>query len=184
MRRRRPRPSTILTSFAPGQYSAAQAGGSMRRRTFLILAGARLLASPALAADAAPADIVASIYRVYAGPKGDYSKGSIEDKRVAATFTASLRKALAAMNAHSKKLNEPILDFDPVTDSQDPMVERLSIAPESDSVVAATFFSGDVKHVVRYVFKRENGALGIDDISGGEGDGKWDLREIIKPGAK
>ncbi len=156
----------------------------MRRRTFLILAGASLLASPALAADRAPVDVVAEIYRVYAGPKGDYSQGSIEDKRVEATFTASLRKALAAMDARSKKRNEPILDFDPVTDSQDPMVERLSIASESDSVVAATFFSGDVKHVVRYVFKREDGAWKIDDISGGAGDDKWDLREIIKSGAK
>lgn len=156
----------------------------MRRRTFLILAGSSLLASPALAADRAPADIVTTIYRVYAGPKGDYSRGSIEDTRVAATFAASLRKALAAMDARSKRLNEPILDFDPVTDSQDPMVERLSIAPESESVVAATFFSGDVKHVVRYVFKRENGAWKIDDISGGAGDGKWDLREIVETGAK
>ena len=32
----------------------------------------------------------------------------------------SLRAALKAMDARSKKLNEPILDFDPVTDSQDP----------------------------------------------------------------
>jgi hypothetical protein len=156
----------------------------MRRRTFLVLIGASLFAPQALAAEAAPADMVAAIYRLYAGPKGDYKNGSIEDKRVAANFTASLRKALAAMNARSKKLNEPILDFDPVTDSQDPAVERLSIAPESESVVAATFFSGEVKHVVRYVFVKENGAWRIDDISGGEGDDKWDLRDIIKPGAK
>ncbi|HYA73013.1 MAG TPA: DUF3828 domain-containing protein [Roseiarcus sp.] len=156
----------------------------MQRRAFLILAGASLLASSALAADATPADVVASIYRIYAGPKGDYSQGSIEDKRVAAAFTASLRKALAAMNARSQKRNEPILDFDPVTDSQDPMVERLSIAPESESVAAATFYSGDVKHVVRYVFVRENGAWKIDDISGGSGEGAWDLRAIIKPAAK
>jgi pectin methylesterase-like acyl-CoA thioesterase len=156
----------------------------MRRRTFLILAGASLLAPSALAADAAPADIVAEIYRIYAGPKGEYQSGSIEDKRVAAFFTKSLRAALKAMDARSKKINEPILDFDPVTDSQDPMVERLSIAPESDSVVAASFYSGDVKHVVRYVFAREDGAWRIDDIAGGAGDDKWDLREIIKPGAK
>ena len=73
-------------------------------------------------------------------------------------FTTSLRKALAAMNARSRKSNEPILDFDPVTDLQDPQVERLSIAAESDSVVAATFFSGAVKHVVKYDFKPEGGA--------------------------
>jgi hypothetical protein len=156
----------------------------MRRRTFLILAGASLIAPSALAADAAPADIVAEIYRIYAGPKGDYQSGSLEDKRVATFFTKSLRAALKAMDARSKKIDEPILDFDPVTDSQDPMVERLRIAPEGESGAAATFYSGDVKHVVRYVLAREDGAWKVDDIAGGDGDDKWDLRDIIKPGAK
>ena len=163
----------------------------MRRRAFLLLMTAwTLLPASARAAaganpgDREPEDIVGEIYRLYAGPKGDYQQGSIEDKRVSAFFSKSLRAALKAMNARSKKINEPILDFDPVTDSQDPLVERLSIAPERASVVAATFFSGELKHVVRYVFSREDGAWRIDDISGGEGEGKWDLREIIKPGAK
>ncbi|HEY1942985.1 MAG TPA: hypothetical protein VGH40_12755 [Roseiarcus sp.] len=156
----------------------------MERRTFLLLAGASALAAPAWAADPAPADVVAAVYRIYAGPKGDYSSISFDDPRIVAFFTRSLRAAMKAMYARSKKTDEPILDFDPVTDSQDPMVERLSIAAESDGVVAATFYSRAEKRVVRYVFKRENGAWRIDDVSGGEGDGKWDLRQIIKPGAK
>jgi hypothetical protein len=127
---------------------------------------------------------VTGIYRIYAGPKGDYQAGSIEDKRIAVLFTTSLRKALAAMNARSRKSNEPILDFDPVTDSQDPQVERLSIAAESDSVVAATFFSGAVKHVVKYDIKPEGGGFEIDDISGGSGADAWDLRQIIAPAKK
>jgi hypothetical protein len=48
-------------------------------------------------------DVVTGIYRIYAGPKGDYRTGSIEDKRIAVLFTASLRKALAAMNVRSRK---------------------------------------------------------------------------------
>jgi hypothetical protein len=50
----------------------------------------------------------------YAGPKGDCETGSIEDKRIAVLFTTSLRKALAAMNARSRKSNEPILNFDSI----------------------------------------------------------------------
>jgi hypothetical protein len=156
----------------------------MRRRTFLGLAGAALLAPPALAAEASPTDVVTSIYRLYAGPKGDYQNGSLEDKRIVVYLTKSLRAALKAMDARSKKLNEPILDFDPVTDSQDPMVEKLSIAPAGESVVAATFYSGETKHVVRFAMVKEDGAWRVDDIAGDEGDDKWDLREIIKPGAK
>ncbi len=156
----------------------------MERRTFLLLAGASVLAAPARAADPAPPDIVTAVYRIYAGPKGDYSSVSFDDPRIVAFFTRSLRAAMKAMYARSKKIDGPILDFDPVTDSQDPLVERLSIAAESDSVVAATFYSREEKRVVRYVFKRENGAWRIDDLNGGEGDGKWDLREIIKTDAK
>jgi len=156
-----------------------------RRRVLFLLAASAAFPFAARAAEPqAPKDVVAEIYRLYAGPKGDYQAGSIEDKRVAALFSKSLRAALKAMDARSKKLNEPILDFDPVTDSQDPQVERLSIAAESEAVAAATFYSGDVKHVVRYTFVREDGAWRIDDISGGAGDDKWDLRDIIKPPKK
>ena len=154
------------------------------RKRFLFLLLVAAVPSSAAAAEPSPTDVVTGIYRIYAGPKGDYQAGSIEDKRIAVLFTTSLRKALAAMNARSRKSNEPILDFDPVTDSQDPQVERLSIVAESDSVVAATFFSAAVKHVVKYDFKPEGGGLRIDDISGGSGADAWDLRRIIAPGKK
>ena len=155
----------------------------MRKRfLFLLLCGALPRSAPAT--QPSPTDVVTGIYRIYAGPKGDYQAGSTEDKRIAVLFTTSLRKALAAMNARSRKSNEPILDFDPVTDSQDPQVEPLSIAAEGNSVVAASFFSGAIKHVVKYDFKPEGGASKIDDISGGSGADAWDLRQIIAPGKK
>ena len=153
------------------------------RKRFLFLLLVAAVSSSAAATEPSPTDVVTGIYRIY-GPKGDYQAGSIEDKRIAVLFTTSLRKALAAMNARSRKANEPILDFDPVTDSQDPQVERLSIAAESDSVVAATFFSGETRHVVRFVFKPEGDASKIDDISGGSAADAWDLRRIIAPGKK
>ncbi len=154
------------------------------RKRFLFLLLVAAVPSSAAAAEPSPTDVVTGIYRIYAGPKGDYQAGSIEDKRIAVLFTTSLRKALAAMNARSRKSNEPILDFDPVTDSQDPQVERLSIAAESNGVVAATFFSGAVKHVVKYDFKPEGGGFKIDDISGGSDADAWDLRRIIAPAKK
>jgi hypothetical protein len=156
----------------------------MRRWPFLLMLLVAAFPWNAAATGPSPTDVVTAIYRIYAGPRGDYLAGSIEDKRISSYFTPSLRNALAAMNARSRKANEPILDFDPVTDSQDPQVERLSIAAESENVVAATFFSGEVKHIVRYVFKPEGGASKIDDISGGSGADAWDLRRIIAPGRK
>ena len=155
----------------------------MRRSTIaLLLAAAAAIPTAAPAAgESSPADVTTAIYRIYAGPKGDYQTGNLDDKRVAVYLSKSLRAALKAMDARSKKLNEPILDFDPVTDSQDPQVEKLSIAPEGDAAAVATFSSGDVKHLVRYSFVREGDAWKVDDISGGAGDDKWDLRDIIKP---
>jgi hypothetical protein len=152
----------------------------------VLLAAAAVAGSSAACAagERSPADVTTAIYHIYAGPKGDYQTGNLDDNRVAAYLSNSLRAALKAMDARSKKLNEPILDFDPVTDSQDPQVEKLAIAPEGDAAAVATFYSGDVKHVVRYSFVREGDAWKVDDISGGAGDEKWDLRDIIKPGKK
>ncbi len=157
----------------------------MRWSTIVLLLAAT--AAPAVARAAgenSPADVVTAIYRIYAGPKGDYQSGNLDDKRVAAYLSKSLRAALRAMDARSRKLNEPILDFDPVTDSQDPQVEKLTIAAEGDAAAVATFFSGDVKHVIRYSLVREGGAWKVDDISGGAGDETFDLRDIIKPPKK
>jgi hypothetical protein len=157
----------------------------IRLKMVLLLAAATLLAFGARAGgDATPADVVTAIYHIYAGPKGDYQSGNIDDSRVAAYLTKSLRAAIRAMEARSRKLNEPILDFDPVTDSQDPMVDKLVIAPEGDASASASFSAGDSQRVVHYRLKREDGAWKVDDIAGGSGDDKWDLRDIIKPGAK
>ena len=155
------------------------------RRVVLSLLLTGLGAGPALAAEDSPVAAVTAIYRIYAGPKGDYQTGSLDDKRVLAYFTSSLRKALADMDARSRRLNEPILDFDPVTDSQDPTVKDLKIEAESDTVVAASFDNGGTpRDVVRYVFRREGAAWKVDDIRGGSGDSVWDLRAIIAPPKK
>ena len=144
----------------------------MRAPMTMLVVAAAALSGGAGAGESSPADVTTAIYRIYAGPKGDYQAGSLEDKRVAAYLSKSLRAALKAMDARSKKLNEPILDFDPVTDSQDPQVDKLSIAAAGDAAAVATFFSGEVKHVVRYAFVREGEAWKVDDIAGGAGDDK------------
>jgi hypothetical protein len=158
----------------------------MRRRAFLILAGTIVIAGPGrtFAADSAPLGVVTALYRIYAGPKGDYATGNFSDPRVEALFTRSLRSAMTAMYVRSRKDNEPILDFDPVTDSQDPQVDKLTIAADGEAGATASFSAGDSQRLVHYRLKREDGAWKVDDIAGGSGDDKWDLRDIIKPGAK
>jgi len=162
----------------------------MRRQIFLPSLLAGCCALPALAQEQSPRDQVVEIYRVAAGPKGDYlSPSPFDDRRVRRHFTKSLLNAENAMDMRSRKLNEPILDFDPVTNSQEPSVRNLAIAVESAdaarTVVAASFDreSRPLRNVVRYIFVREGGGWKLDDMRGQEGDDKWDLRELMNPKA-
>ena len=157
------------------------------RRTFLAIL-ALAIAAPAVAAES-PREIVVRIYKLSAGPKGDYSGSSafFDKKFQTSVFSKPLLKDLLAMDAQSKKDDAvPGLDFDPVTASQDPSVKKLSIASESEdggtAVAAATFFSYEETKptIVRYYFVRENGAWKLDDMSSGEGESGWKLRELIK----
>jgi hypothetical protein len=154
------------------------------KRLLAGLACASALATSALAAERTPADLVADIYRIAGGPLGDYQTKGIDEKGVRQQFSRSLLKAMDAMNRRSKKTNEPILDFDPITDSQDPSVVDLKITPEPGDparpIIDASFDRGEnARDVVRYAFVREGNAWKLDDISGGADDSKWDLREII-----
>ncbi len=158
----------------------------MKRPPTLLALAILLTPIAAFAAERAPAEIVADIYRIAGGPQGDFQTSGIEDKAVRAQLSRSLVKAMDAMNKRSKKTNEPILDFDPISDSQDPSVNDLKIAPEAGDpahpIVDASFDSGaPERRIVRYIFVREGKGWKIDDISGGAGEGKWDLREIITP---
>ena len=151
----------------------------------LALASAQATAAPG------PADVVKQIYRIAAGPKGDYqscdkapeSECSLDGARIRALLTRSLAALLADMNARSEKINEPILDFDPISDSQDPFIDRLDIkaGPKADDGVAVRFYSAKgakaPRHDLRYLMKLEDGAWRVDDIVG-EGKDGWDLRKI------
>jgi Protein of unknown function (DUF3828) len=161
----------------------------LRYSVIALLAG--LAAAPAIAEEQSPKDLVAQIYRISAGPKGDYHAPSgFEDKQIRKHFTKSLLAAQKAMDQRSKKLNEPILDFDPVTNSQDPSVLHLSIDVESadaaNTIVAASFDgeSDPKRNLVRYIFVREDGAWRLDDMRGEAGDDKWNLRDVMNPKTK
>ena len=154
-----------------------------RRR---VLAAALALAAPAaLAAPETPRDIVARIYKLSAGPKGDYSGSSafFDGRFRKSAFSKALLSAVLAMEARSKKSGEPGLDFDPVTDSQDPSVRDLAIAAESESVATASFdvAGPGTRHTIRYVFAREGGGWKLDNMTSNYQGGNWDLRKLLEP---
>jgi hypothetical protein len=137
-----------------------------------------------------PTEIVTEIYRVAAGPKGDYSESAaFEDKQIRALyFSKSLRAAVIAMEMKSRKTEDVILDFDPITSSQDPSVKNLSITEESRTgskvTVAAQFWyslEDKVPIIVRYDFIKEGPDWKLDEIRGkSDKEPMWSLRKIIK----
>lgn len=162
----------------------------MNRRIVLAMV-LSIVALPAQAAGPAPAtsplEIVQKIYAISAGPDGKYEGASgFDDKGIRRLyFSKSLVAALGRADALSKKRDEPIIDFDPVLNTQEePDVKSLDIKVESEtptqSVVAATFVDDDEKSIVRYTFIKEGSAWKLDEMRGERGDDKWSLREMIK----
>jgi len=162
----------------------------MNRRTFLGIT-LSIVASPAMAAGpgpaASPLEIVQKIYAASAGKDGKYQGASgFDDKGIRRLyFSKSLLAALRHADDLSKKRDEPVIDFDPVLNTQEePDVKSLDIKLESEtptqSVVAAAFINNDEQNIVRYEFIKQGSAWKLDDMRGERGDDKWSLRGMIK----
>jgi hypothetical protein len=152
---------------------------------FVLFAGAAFAQSSSALTD--PREIVEEIYQISAGKEGEYKGPSaFDDKRVRKLyFSKSLLAAVTKMEKKSAKLNEPILDFDPITDSQDPSVKGLLVQVEEEMpgkvTVEAQFKSFDDAKArsVHYDFIKQGRVWKLDEIRGGR-DNKWSLRDIIK----
>lgn len=163
----------------------------MNRRT-LFLAAACLAASPALAEDwpTEPRDIVAKIYALSACKTGKYDcPSAFDNKQVHARyFSKSLESLVSKAYAKSKKLDEPIIDFDPVMNTQEePRPKGLDFSVESagdaKTTIAAKWDDSGTRMTVRYDFVQEDGAWRILDMRGdANGKDPWSLRKIAVGG--
>ena len=163
----------------------------MIRRHFMTLAlaaGFSAAVAPSVRADGSAVAIVTMFYKISAGMDGKYSGSSIffQDKIRTKYFSKRLRAELAALDKKSKQKDEPGIDFDPVTDSQDPSVKDLKIEQDGESdgesAVKASFSyeDGGERKFVRYVFVRQNDAWKLDNMSSGPAADGWDMRKLIK----
>jgi hypothetical protein len=168
------------------------------RRTVCAALAAAFL--PALSFSASsPADPITAIYRTASTGKGD-SGGQFAwlEKKDRAHW---LSKSLAALwNAEDKKTpkgDQTPPGFDPVSNSQDPLVRNPKVELEkSDGKTATVVASFDSwprgntaeeqarnppeRLVVRYDMVLENGRWKIDDIRGSTDGKEWSTRAIIK----
>jgi putative N-acetylmannosamine-6-phosphate epimerase len=86
------------------------------------------------------------------------------------------------------------VDFDPVTNSQEPDVKSFAVnAEKSDAgtaIIAVTITGRNPPRtnaadaVIRYDFERDAGQWKIDDISGAEDGKPWSLRSMLSDSLK
>ena len=103
-------------------------------------------------------------------------------------FSKSLETLLNRAYAKSKKNDEPVIDFDPVMNTQElPRPKNLAVNVESaaadKTTIAATWDEPDAHMTVRYDFIQEDGAWKIFDMRGdANGKDPWSLRKVAVEG--
>jgi hypothetical protein len=169
----------------------------LTRRSF-VAASLLATASPALAVMPAPGDPVAVLTAIYtraAKSKGDGGGAFIIENKAAKS--QYLSKALVALwakaDAHTPKGDVGPVDFDPVTNSQEPDVKSFKVDAEkieADKAAVAVTITGhrnDRKPadlIVRYDFVREAGSWRIDDIKGSSDGEAWSIRKMLTDSLK
>lgn len=155
------------------------------RELCLGLALALGLTASALSAEASPEAVVKQIY----SGKTPETKGIdiIGDAKLRARY---LSKDLAAavkkdIDQSAKSGEVGALDFDPVSDSQDPLIKDLKIDPASvqgdQAQVGVSFNRGDPKRdELVYDLVQEGGQWRVSNISKkGSAEEAWSLRQML-----
>ena len=164
-----------------------------RRLLLLCLAGA--LATLPLRAQSASSDgpvgIMTAIYtRVAKGKGEDGGNFVIQSKAARARYLSkSLAARWAKMDARTPKGEVGAVDFDPITNSQDPDVASFKVTPEkqeADKATIAVTITGhrndrkeQADNVIRYDLVREAGQWKIDDIRGAVDGKPWSIRAML-----
>ncbi len=152
----------------------------------LVLSILSAIAGPAFARDDDPSALVAEIYRMV-GPEGNVSI-FFEPETRKRFLSRRLRAALKAMEKRTPKGDAPDLDFDPVTNGNDPSVHDLRIKTESRSGTQAEVIADFISHqdtersVLRYFLVRENGWKVDDIVASGKND--WRVSKLIAGNVK
>jgi hypothetical protein len=155
----------------------------------------------ARAEPAAPNDPVAIVTAIYTrAAKGNGDGGGafvIESKAAKARYLSKSLVALwAKADAHTLKGDVGPVDFDPVTNSQDPDLKSFKVdaeKQEADKALIAVTIAGSYARpstskpsdqIIRYDFVREAGGWKIDDIKSTADGEPWSVRNSLTESLK
>jgi hypothetical protein len=183
---------------AYGRVPSSQERSMLTRRS-LIAASLFAATRPAFAQAPAPSDptaILTAIYTRAAKGKGDGGGAFlIENKQAKAKYLSKSLVALwAKADAHTPKGDVGPVDFDPVTNSQEPDVRSFKVDAEkldaAKALIAVTITGRNTPprkpadQVIRYDFVRETGGWKIDDIKGSSDGQAWSIRALLHDSLK
>jgi len=146
-------------------------------------------AAPPAASD--PVGIVTDIYSRVIKGKGDQGGGFVIDTKAAKVkyLSKPLIALWARADAATPKDEVGAIDFDPVTNSQDPDVKSFTLATEkldpAKATIAVTLTShradrtNPADNVIRYEFAHEGDTWKIDDIKGAVDGTPWSIRALL-----
>jgi uncharacterized protein DUF3828 len=141
-----------------------------------------------------PVAIVTAIYTRAA--KGTGGGGFVIENKAAKTkyLSKSLIELWAKADARTPKGDVGPVDFDPVTNSQEPDVKSFKVDTEkleADRAIIAVTITGrntpsrkGADQVVRYEFVREADKWRIDDIKGASDGEPWSIRAMLADSLK
>jgi hypothetical protein len=143
-----------------------------------------------------PVAIITAIYTRVAKGKGDGGGGFvIESKQAKAKYLSKSLIALwAKADAHTPKGDVGPVDFDPVTNSQDPDVKSFKVDAEkleADKALISVTLTGrntpprkPADRLIRYDFVRESNGWKIDEIRGAIDGEAWSIRAMLTDSLK
>eukprot|EP01035_Chromulina_nebulosa_P033478 gene33478-biopygen21664 len=172
----------------------------LARRAFVVAALALCAARSGFAAPVAndPLAIVSAIYTRITASKGSEDGGFVTQEKAARAkyLSKSLAALWARAEARTARGDVGPVDFDPVTNSQDPDVRYFTATAEKSdaalATIAVTLTSSSAreprKHavddVIRYDFVRDGGHWKIDDIRGAVDGEAWSVRALLAASLK
>jgi hypothetical protein len=138
-----------------------------------------------------PPGIINSIYTRVTKGNGDSGGAFVTQGNAARAkyLSKSLVTLWAKADAHTTE-GDIVIDFDPITNSQDPSVKSFAVTPEKldngIATIAVKMTTGYAKQsdnpadtVVRYDFVRDGGHWKIDDIRGAVDGKPWSVRALL-----
>ena len=136
-----------------------------------------------------PRDIVDAIYKSAVSTLRKRGESPFQDAAIRAKyFSKSFDVAITAAETKAAHDKDVVLDFDPISASQDAELQKVTIKTgvlePGKASVAASFTNRGLPTVVTYDFVKEEGAWKVDDIKGTTEKEAWSVRKILHNSAR